>query len=425
MRVRLEYGKDGLDVDLPDKNVQAVLNLTHVPALPDPLAAVRHALAAPIGTKPLKELARGRRDACIVICDITRPVPNKLLLPPLLKTLEDAGIAAGQIKILIATGTHRPNSGAEIEAMVGPETAARYTVVNHVCSDPSTHRILGTSPTGVPVALDQHYCDADLKITVGLIEPHFMAGFSGGRKLIMPGIASRDTIHAWHSPRFLEHPKAANGIVEGNPVHEESLAIARMCPPDLIMDVTLDETNQITGVFAGDLMDAWLAGVAFASQQVHVPVEKAVDIVLTTCAGYPLDSTFYQAIKGMVGALPIAKPGASIIIAAACSEGIGSEAFTRTLVETDDLAAFLDRIQQPDWTVVPDQWQIEEFARAACRHEVYCVCEGIEPGSLEELFVTPSSSVENAVKMALDKHGPGSTIAVLPKGPYVIPYIAN
>ncbi|HEX5322529.1 MAG TPA: nickel-dependent lactate racemase, partial [Capsulimonadaceae bacterium] len=385
MQVRLEYGKQGLEVDLPDKNVVGVLKLAPAPPLPDPVRATIDALAAPIGTRSLKEIARDRRDVCIVVCDITRPVPNALLLPPILEQLQEVGIPNDRIKILIATGTHRPNSGAEFEAIVGKEVASKCEIINHICTDKDAHTSFGRTPAGTPAALDKNYCDADFKLSVGLIEPHFMAGYSGGRKLIMPGIAAQETIHYWHSPRFLEHPKATSGVVEGNPVHEEALAIARMCPPDLIVDVTLDETNQITGVFAGDLEKAWAAGVAFARQHVHVPVPASADIVVTTCAGYPLDATFYQAVKGMVGALPIVKPGGSIIVAASCSEGIGGEVFTRTLIESRDLGAFMDQIQQPGWTVVADQWQIEELARVVCRHTVYCVCEGIPAEKLAQL----------------------------------------
>jgi nickel-dependent lactate racemase len=198
MRVRLDYGKTGLEAELPDANLIGVLRLRPAPPLPDPAAAAEAALRQPIGTAPLAQLAAGRRDACIVICDITRPVPNKILLPPVLRTLEAAGLSAERITLLLATGTHRPNRGAELEALVGPGIAARYRVINHDCRDRDSHRALGVSPNGVPVWLDKTYCDADLKITVGLIEPHFMAGYSGGRKLVMPGLAAFETVQRRH-----------------------------------------------------------------------------------------------------------------------------------------------------------------------------------------------------------------------------------
>jgi nickel-dependent lactate racemase len=425
MRVKLEYGKQGLVVDLPDANLVGVLKLTPAPPLENPRTATAAALEHPIGTRPLAELARGRRDACIVICDITRPVPNPILLPPILDTLAAAGLPREKVSILIATGTHRLNTGAELDAMLGPEIASSYRVLNHVCTDAASHCDFGLSPNGVPIRLDRTYCEADLKITVGLIEPHFMAGFSGGRKLIMPGLAALESVQAWHSPRFLEHPLATSGVVQGNPVHEEALVIAKTCPPDMIVDVTLDEENRITGIFAGDLAAAWEAGVKFAQQHVRAAVEAPVDVVVTTCAGYPLDATFYQAVKGMVGALPIVKPGGSIVIAAECSEGVGSEIFRRTLLETEDLMAFVEAMQRPDWRFLPDQWEVEELAKAVRQNTVYCVSEGIPPDTLAKLFVTPVATVEEGIAAALAKHGPQATIAAIPKGPYVIPYIRS
>ncbi|HLK57966.1 MAG TPA: nickel-dependent lactate racemase, partial [Chthonomonadaceae bacterium] len=271
--------------------------------------------------------------------------------------------------------------------------------------------------------LDRTYCDADLKLTVGLIEPHFMAGYSGGRKLIMPGIADFETVQHWHCPRFLESPLATNGVVEGNPVHAESLAIARMMPPDLILDVTLDEANRITGVFAGQLEQAWLAGVAFAARHVRAEAKQVADIVVTTCAGYPLDATFYQAVKGMVGALPVVKPGGTIIIASECAEGVGSPDFARILQETDDLEAFVRHISQPG-VFVPEEWEVEELARATRQADILCIAGGIPDEILAHCFVTPAPDVETAVGRALERHGPEATLLAIPRGPYVIPYVA-
>ncbi len=423
MRVRLDYGKTGLIADVPDGNLMAVLGLSPADALTDAQAAVENALQHPIGTLPLQELARGRRDAVIVICDITRPVPNVVLLPPILKTLEAAGIPVEKITILIATGTHRPNEGAELVQLIGADIADRYRVVNHDSHSREAQRYLGVSPNGVPVRLDSVYCDADLKLTVGLIEPHFMAGYSGGRKLIMPGVADFETVQRWHCPRFLESQMATNGVVEGNPVHAESLAIARMMPPDFILDVTLDESNGITGVFAGDLEEAWLAGVAFAARHVRAAAPGLADIVVTSCAGYPLDATFYQAVKGMVGALPVVKQGGTIIVAAECAEGIGSPLFTRTLLEAGDLERFVAHISQPD-VFLPEEWQVEELAKVARKADIICVTSGILPERLADCFVNPAVSVDEALRIAFVKHGQDASIIVIPRGPYVIPYTA-
>lgn len=422
MLVRLDYGKTGLMADLPDSNLLGVLGLSPASPLAVPTEAVEAALAAPIGTLPLARLAQGRRDAVVVICDITRPVPNKTLLPPILRILEASGIPAERITILIATGTHRPNEGAELHQLIGQEIATRYRVVNHDSHDRAAQRYLGVSPNGVPVHLDKTYCDADLKITVGLIEPHFMAGYSGGRKLIMPGVADFETVQRWHCPRFLESPLATNGVLEGNPVHIESLAIARMIPPDLILDVTLDESNRITGVFAGELEQAWLRGVEFAAQHVRAAAPQLADIVVTSCAGYPLDATFYQAVKGMVGALPVVKEGGAIIVAAECAEGIGSPLFTRTLLEAGDLEKFVAHISQPD-VFLPEEWQVEELAKVARKAEIFCVAGGIPADRLADCFVTPAASVEAALQAAFAKHGRDASVLAIPRGPYVIPYV--
>ena len=424
MQVRLDYGKSGLVAELPDANLIGVLGLKPAAPLEDPTGATEAALAQPTGTRPLAELARGRRDACIVICDITRPVPNRILLPPVLRTLEAAGLPPERITLLIATGTHRPNLGEELETLVGQEIAARYRVVNHESRHAESHQWLGESPNGVPVWLDKTYCDADLRLTVGLIEPHFMAGFSGGRKLIMPGIAAFETVQHWHCPRFLESPFAANGIVEGNPVHTESLAIARLMPPDLILDVTLDESNRMTGVFAGELEQAWLAGVEFAARHVRAAAPKAADIVVTTCAGYPLDATFYQAVKGMVGALPVVKPGGTIVIASECAEGVGSPDFARLLMETHDLDAFMAHISQPG-VFLPEEWEVEELAKAVRHAEVVCVADGIPEETLARCFVTPAPSVEAGIQLALKRHGAAATLLAIPRGPYVIPFVSS
>ncbi|MGC8669030.1 MAG: nickel-dependent lactate racemase [Chthonomonadales bacterium] len=419
-RIRLDYGRHGLWVNFPPGTDPLILASQPVSELQHPDEAIRRALRCPMGAPPLADLARGRRDACIVICDITRPVPNRIILPPILEALESAGIPDERVQILIATGTHRPNTPAEIEEMVGREIAERYRVHNHRCTEAGEHCTLGHSPGGVPVALDRRYVEADLRITTGLIEPHFMAGWSGGRKLVMPGLAALPTVEAWHSPRYLEHPRATAGILEGNPVHEEALAIANMARPHFIVDVTLSDGNCITGVFAGDMEEAWRHGVAFAGRSCRVAIDHRVDVVVTTSAGHPLDATFYQAVKGITGALPIVKRGGTIIVAAACSEGIGSPHFARLLAEADDLAGFADRIQQPTWTFVPDQWQVEELARAASVARIVLVSEGIAPEDLRRIPVASAPSVEAAVAEALEVYGPGATIAVIPRGPYVI-----
>lgn len=429
MRIKLDYGKTGLQVDLPDANVIGPLSLKPVAPLHDPAAEVERKLLQPTGTVPLAELGKGKRTACILICDITRPVPNELLLTPILRTLEEAGVPREGICVLIATGLHRPNEGAELIELVGHEIASEYRCENHHGKERGEHSWCGESPNGVPIWIDSRYVEAELKIATGLIEPHLMAGYSGGRKLICPGIADLETVRAWHSPRFLEHPKADAGYLEGNPVHEENTWIGRHVGCDFIVNVTLDERRNVTGVFAGDMIEAFHEGVAFVERFVKAEVPEPVDVVVTSSAGYPLDQNFYQSIKGLTGVLRIVKPGGTIILAADLTEGIGSPEFQSLFHENADLDEFMTRItgrdaDRPDYFVM-DQWQLEELAKVCRKAEVVYVSGGLSDDVLRTLFVKTAPTVEAAVEDALAKHGDGATIAVVPKGPYVMPVLAE
>jgi nickel-dependent lactate racemase len=422
VRIKLDYGRTGLDVELPQERLVGPLAMKTTQPLDNPEAALIRALAQPIGAPPLATLARGRRNACILICDITRPVPNKIILPPLLRTLEEQGIARQDILILNATGLHRPNEGAELEEMVGADIAANYRIENHHGKILAEHDYLGTTPNEVPVYLDSRYVRADLKITTGLIEPHLMAGYSGGRKVICPGIAALETVKVWHGPKFLEHPKADCGFLEGNPVHEENTRIALMAGCDFIVNVALDGQRRITWLGAGDMIKAWEEGVRFVENVVKALVSEPLDVVVTSCAGYPLDTTFYQAVKGLTGALPIVKHGGTIIMAASLSEGIGSPEFQHLMRDNPDLREFKRRILGKDYFVM-DQWQLEELAKVLERCRVKVV-SGLPAESVRKCYVEPAASVEQALADSLREYGPTAKFAVIPKGPYVLPYVA-
>ena len=419
MRIKMDYGKTGLMVDLPNDKVIGPLEIKNAIPLANQSQAISDALANPIGSKPLAEIAKGKKTACILICDITRPVPNKVILPQILKTIEEAGVPRSGITILIATGLHRPNEGEELVELVGEDIANNYRVENHHGKETSEHDYLGITPKGVPVYIDSRYIRAELKITTGLIEPHLMAGYSGGRKVICPGIAGIETVKVWHGPKFLEHPNADCGIVEGNPVHEENTYIALMSGCDFIVNVCVDGNRQITWAGAGDMIKAWEAGVSFVRQVVRVPIKEPVDIVLTSCAGYPLDITWYQAVKGLIGALPIIKKGGTIILVASLTEGLGSPEFQQVLSENPDLKAFKKRILETDYFVM-DQWQLEEFAKVIEKCKVKVYSKGLEHSVLNKCHVTPIDSVEQAIAESLQEYGPSARIAVIPKGPYVL-----
>lgn len=422
MRIHLDYGKTGLDVELPDDRIVGPLAIRPAVPLADPEGVIARVLAAPTGSPPLAEIARGRKSACILVCDITRPVPNRLILPPMLRILEQQGIARKDILILVATGLHRPNEGAELEELVGPDVAANYRVENHHGKALDEHDYLGMTPNGVPVHLDARYVRADLKITTGLIEPHLMAGYSGGRKVICPGIAALETVKVWHGPRFLQHPKADCGIVEGNPVHEENTRIALMAGCDFIVNVCIDGQRRITWAGAGDMIRAWQEGVRFVEDVVKVGVQKPCEVVVTSSAGYPLDTTWYQAVKGLTGAMPIVRRGGTIILAASLSEGVGSPEFQARIAEHADLKRFSSAT--PAATCEMDEWQLLMQAKVLERCRVKVVTDGLPAETLRRCYVEPAASVEQAVAESLAEYGPSARVAVIPKGPYVLPFVA-
>ncbi len=424
MTVRLRYGRSGLEVQLPDERVAAVLHMNPAVPLANPSDSVLQALRQPLGAPPLRALARGKRTACVVVSDITRPVPNRLILPPLLEELHAGGMPEQGVTILVGTGIHRANEGEELVEMLGPDLPRRYHVLNHVARDPSSHTSLGRTSRGTPVEVDSRYLQAGLKIVTGLIEPHLMAGYSGGRKGICPGICSTATMQVMHGLRLLDSPKATYGIIEGNPFHQEATEIAAMAGVDFLLNVTLEEKRNLTGVFAGGLKEAFAAGVAFAEKAVKVPIARPTEVVLTTSAGYPLDATYYQAIKGVKGALPAAKAGGTIVCAAECSEGLGGREFTDLCYSMPDLAT-LEKAMWSNGFFVLDQWQLQELIISTRHAQVVFFSDALSPDDRRHLLIPCAASVEEALTQALAQHGPEARITVIPEGPYVLPAVVG
>ena len=326
MRVHLKYGEEGLELEFPETpNFVGVLYPQEAEVLADPAAAVEQALTQPIASESLQILARGKEDAVIVISDVTRPVPNTLLLPIIIAQLETAGISPDRITILIATGIHRPNEGAELERLVGRDIANSYRVINHFSKNEQDMVLVGHIGDGVPALVNKHYLAADLKILTGFIEPHMWAGFSGGRKSILPGISSVKTLEFMHGPEMVAHPQTRYGILKGNPFHEAGLAIMEQAGADFIVNVTLDTSKQLTGVFAGHPVKAHLAGVEFLSRHCVQTLDEPLDFVVTTNAGAPLDCNLYQTAKGISGVAGATRQGGVILIATECLEGFGSD----------------------------------------------------------------------------------------------------
>ncbi|MGL6193561.1 MAG: nickel-dependent lactate racemase [Thermoguttaceae bacterium] len=419
MKIELSYGRGTLAVEVPDKNLVKVLGYKPLEPLADPEAEVAKLLAKPTGAPPLMEIAAGKKTACILISDITRPVPNETILRPVLKSLEASGLLRENILILVATGLHRPSTAAERVEMCGEWIVENYRIEDNHAREQSEHTYLCDSPNGVPVWIDTRYLEADLKIITGLIEPHFMAGFSGGRKAICPGICGQETIAAWHKPRFLEHERAANGCIDGNPVHVENTWIAKKAGCDFLVNVVLNHNREVLRVVAGDMETAWEDGVNFTRTFVVDTVPEPVDVVITSGAGYPLDTTYYQSVKGVVAALNILKPGGTIIIASSCTEGLGSKEFDEIANRFPNINDFIDAIVKDEFFVL-NQWQMEELGKALRKGKVKFYTAALSPETLRKFYVEPVPDVETAIAETISEYGPDTTIAVLPEGPYVL-----
>jgi lactate racemase len=420
MRVHLDYGVDGLDVDLPDDRV-TIIEPQSRPAIADAHSALITALRAPIGRPPLRELVGAHQSVAISVCDATRAQPRRETLEAIFEELPH--VSPDRVTILVATGTHRANTPAEIEWMLGPDIARRYRVVNHDSRAPSSLVSFGRTSTGVPVVLNRAWLDADVRITTGFVEPHFFAGFSGGPKMVAPGLAGLETVLVLHNAARIAHPNATWGITEGNPVHDDVREIARMVGVHFSVDVTLNRDQRITAVFVGDLFDEHRAACAAAKQAAMQPVDAPFDVVLTTNSGYPLDQNLYQAVKGMSAAAKIAKPGGTIICAAECRDGLPSHgSYGEVLASQPSPERLLAMITAPGYSV-PDQWQVQIQAQIQVKARVLVKADGLAPDRLKAAHFTPVDDVGTAVRESLRAAGPGATLCVLPQGPQTIPYL--
>jgi nickel-dependent lactate racemase len=417
MRVALDHGHGRLEIALPDGHPIDVVEKTPVPPLARPERAVREALEMPVGTPPLRVLARGRRNAVIVVSDATRPVPNALLLPPILDALERGGIPARAVSVLVATGLHRPARPDELDEILGPELARTLHVEQHDARDRDAHADLGTSAAGIPVRIDRRYLAADLKILTGLVEPHLMAGYSGGRKAVCPGLAAVETIRVAHGPRMLE-ARVGAGIVDGNPLHEDLLEIAERAGVDFIANVALDPQRRVSGIFCGDASEAHAQAMHFVEAECRVDLEEPADLVITSGGGYPLDATFYQAIKGVAAAAGVVRPGGTILLCAALSDGVGSPSFEKLLRESASTGDFELRLADDSFFAV-DQWMVQHLCQARRRARVLLYTDGLTPAAANELLVEAVPDPATGVQRALADR-PGGRIAVLPQGPYVL-----
>jgi nickel-dependent lactate racemase len=422
MRVSLNYGKGVMPIDLPDDLEIEVIRKPAMPVIDDPKAAMRAALARPVGAPALKELALGKKSCCVLICDITRPVPNGLILPILLRELLDAGMKPDQVRVLVATGLHRPNEGAELAELVGdPWVLENFRVENHFARNDADHVHLGASARGIDFKLDRRFVEADLKIATGLVEPHFMAGYSGGRKVIMPGVAHADAIRRFHSAEFMEHPNARNCVLDGNPLYEEQLAVVKLLGGAFAVNAVIDEHRRLSFINFGEIVESHLAAVAHIRGYAEVPIAQRYSTVLTSAAGYPLDKTYYQTVKGMVAPMDILKPGGELIVVSACSEGMGSSEFVeaqkRFVAQGPD--AFLAGLMAKRRAEI-DEWQTEMQLKPMRVGAIRLFTEGLKGEQRGLTGVGMIDDVGAAVRASVARSG-DRRVAVVPEGPYVVP----
>lgn len=420
--VQIAYGRGHLDVDLPTDARATIIRKVPFAKLADPAGAVAHALDEPIGALRFDRLAEGRRSACILICDITRPVPNRLFLRPMIERLIAAGVAARDIVVVVATGLHRPNEGAELAELVGdPWVLDTVRVENHFARNDADHVDLGLTSRGTPIKIDRRFVEADLRIVSGLIEPHFMAGWSGGRKVIAPGVAHQDTIRTFHSARFMEDPLAVQCNLVGNPLHEEQLEIVRRIGEVYALNTVIDEDRDLVHVNFGEVVASHLEAVAFVESACKVPVGRRFHTVVTSSAGYPLDKTYYQTVKGMVTPMDILEPGGTLIIASECSEGFGSPEFRDAQGRLAELGGerFLATLTAKTFAEI-DEWQTEMQLKPMRLGKVQLYTGGLDAEERRITCVELVASVEEAVAASIAAHG-SADVAVIPEGPYVVP----
>ena len=420
--INLNYGRGGIEAGLSASWDVTCIEKKTMPVCDDPTGSVLKAFSDPVGSDTLQNAARRCHNACILICDITRPVPNGIILPALIRELLKAGITAGNITVLVATGLHRPNEGKELDELVGdPWVLGMVRVENHFALNDQDHVDLGKSSCGIPIRLDHRFVDADLKIVTGLVEPHFMAGYSGGRKVITPGIAHRETISRFHAARFLEHSRAANCVLEGNPLHAFQLEILEKLSPVLAINTVIDDQRRLSFVNFGDIQQSHLAAVAYIEKYAVIHIEEKFSTVLTSAGGYPLDKTYYQTVKGMVGAMDILKPGGNLIIVSECSEGMGSAAYVdaQQRLVGQGPEAFLNNLKQKKLAAV-DEWQTEMQLKPMRIGSIHLYSRGLSNRDWDLTGIVRIGNLKKTLRNCLEKQKT-KKLAVIPEGPYVIP----
>ncbi|MCI0795542.1 MAG: nickel-dependent lactate racemase [Chloroflexi bacterium] len=421
LEVDLAYGRDGLKVRLP-RGRTTLIEPTYVPGLPDQVGALQTALRNPLGAKPLRQLVQPGQTVAISVCDGTRPMPSKVVLPVLLAEL--GHIPSEDITILVATGTHRPNTDSELQEILGEGIFQDFRVVNHSAFDSNGLKRLEDTPAGIPVYLNRIWVDSDVRITTGFVEPHFFAGFSGGPKMVAPGLAGFDTIMRLHNADMIGHAKATWGVTHGNPIHDAVRDIARQTGVDFSLDVTINRDRDITSAYAGEMFQVHQAACRVAKGSAMQAVDASFDVVLTTNSGFPLDQNLYQAVKGMSAAAQVVKQGGSILCAAECSDGIPAHGrYQEILASASGPEELLAMINTPGYDR-HDQWQVQIQAQIQIKARVLLKSSFLSQGEVRAAHLEYVDDLDAAVEEELARHGSDARICVLPEGPQTIPYVS-
>ena len=420
MKIKLAYGKAGLEVDLPDEKT-TVIEPLYLRGLADERLALEDALDHPIQSPPLEALAGRDKTVAIAVCDVTRPIPTHRILPPVLERLRE--VPRENLSILVATGTHRPSTEAELTAMLGESVLSEFQVTNHNCVDGSSLEFVGKTGAGMPIWLNRHWLEADVRITIGFVEPHFFAGFSGGPKLVAPGLAGLETIMHLHNAELIGDANSTWGVTSNNPIHTAIREVAELTGVGFSVDVTINRNREITGVFAGELFEEHGKACALARETAMQPVEEPFDVVVTTNSGYPLDLNLYQSVKGMSAAARVVKEGGAIVCAAECSDGIpGHGEYAEILASAQDPRSLLELINQPGYCR-QDQWEAQVQAMVQLKARVYLKSDCLTEAEVRAAHLEPAEDVAATVMRELDRSGSGSRVCVLPEGPQTIPYL--
>ena len=417
----MQYGRGELAVEIPSSDV-TVLRAKHEDGLPNEAEAFREAVRHPISSAPLGELVGAGDRVAVVIPDITRPLPSDRLLPWLFEELSH--VPPSNVTIVNGTGSHRPNTEEELVAMVGREVASNYRVLNHDAHDPDTLAFAGRSPEGRDVYMNREYVEADRRIVLGFIEPHFMAGFSGGYKGVFPAVADIESIMHYHRASVIGHARSTWGVLEDNPTQSQIRANGALLPVDFLVNVTINRNKEITGYFCGDVLAAHERGCEANKASVMVACEREYPIVVTTNGGYPLDQNLYQAVKGMSAAYQIVSDGGLIVAASRCNDGFPDHGnFRRMLLEHSSPQEMLETIHSPGFSEF-DQWQVQLFAQILQKARVGLYSE-IPAADVRSVHLEPIADIAITIAEELEKIGEDAPVAVLPEGPMTVPYLEH